>query len=384
MAFFKTSLKQASDFIIASGKQMCDDLKPAEAVMLHSSPGVGKSAVIHESGEEMKDMFEKAFNAKFKIWDVRVGAQQESDIQGIPYPTTVDVVDGLEIKDMMFSTPSWFPREGECGILLLDELANAPIPNQHACYRTIHDRTIHNGRKLPDGVMVIAAGNTKEDKTGAKGIVPALARRFQAHFFIEPSAEDFITHAMRMRFHPAVAGYVGYKPADITTKSQAGEYGFACPANYESVSKMLKNNYMTPELREMGIISCLGSVTGSDFIGFLRNEKWLPNYKKVCETGTYELPDGADTDRGIMFTIVSATAMQILDRIWDEKHTDEEVDNLAEILKKFDVSTAGIAFRSMKRADKKALSKIMTGNFNKLRSVLQDVLTRTEAMANGK
>lgn len=384
MAFLKTTLQEASDFIIASAKQMCDDLVPAEAVMLHSSPGVGKSAVIVQSGEAVKDMFEQAFNAKFKIWDVRVGAQQESDIQGIPYPTTVDVVDGLEIKDMMFSTPSWFPREGECGILLMDELANAPIPNQHACYRTIHDRSIHNGRKLPDGVMIVAAGNTKEDKTGAKGIVPALARRFQAHFFIEPSAEEFMAHAMQRKFHPAVVGFIGHKPAALVSTALTGEYGFACPANYESTSKILKNAYMTPALREMGIASCLGSSIGMDFIGFLRNEKWLPNYKVVGETGEYTLPDGADTDRGIMFTIVSSTAMQILDRIWDEKYTDKEVDNLAEILNKFDVSTAGIAFRSMKRADKKALSKIMTGNFTKLRTVLQDVLTRTEAMASGK
>lgn len=382
---FKSTLTQAEDFIKATIRQMCDEKKAGEPIMLHSSPGVGKSAIIHQVGADVKEQMEEAFNAKFKIWDIRVGAQQESDIQGIPYPATVDVVDGIELKDMMFSTPQWFPREGECGILFADELANAPIPNQHACYRLFHDRSIHNGSTLPEGVIVIAAGNTKEDKTGAKGIVPALARRIQAHFFIEPSVEDFITYAMRKRLHPSVAGFVGFMPNQLTGTALVGEYGFPCPANYESVSGIINNRYMSAELKEMGIISCLGSSTGSDFIGFMRNDKWMPDYKKVSESGEYKIPDGVEVDRGITYFIISSTAMKLMQMMGDDSNaTDEEIDNLAAILEKYDVSTAGIAFRSMKRADKSTVTRIMIGkNYPRLQGVLKDVLSRTQAMAKG-
>lgn len=384
MAITKTTLSQAKDFIMATCRQMAEEKKRGEPVMLHSSPGVGKSAIIHEIGADIKDLFEEAFDAKFKIWDVRVGAQQESDIQGIPYPTTVDVVDGIEVKDMMFSTPQWFPREGECGILFLDELANAPIPNQHACYRLVHDNSIHNGSTLPEGVIVFAAGNLKEDKTGAKGIVPALARRFQAHFFIEPSAQDFITYAMKKKFHPGIVGYISFKPSSITSTALAGEYGFACPANYESVNKMLKNRHLSQEMLELGIISCLGSSIGQDFIGYLRNEKWLPDFNEVAETGKYKAPTEAGVDRGIMFTVISATAMHMVDRLEDAQDDTRKTDNLAAIFEAFDVSSAGVAFRSMKAANPKVVMKIMTDDkLPKLRKVLQEVLARTSSMVRG-
>lgn len=383
MAMTKVSLSQAQSFIMAICKEMADTKKCGEAVMLHSSPGVGKSAVIHQIGADIKDLFEQAFDAKFKIWDVRVGAQQESDIQGIPYPATVDVIDGIEIKDMLFSTPQWFPRDGECGILLLDELANAPTPNQHACYRLVHDRTIHNGTKLPEGVIVLAAGNLKEDKTGAKGILPALARRFCAHFLVEPTAEDFITYAMKRKLHPAVAGWVNFKPSDLVSKALDGEYGFACPANYESVSRILLNRYLTPAEKETGVLSCLGSSVGSNFIGFLRNERWLPNYEEVQKTGVYNAPNDANADRGIMFIIISTTAMRMVDMMEADNPDYEAIDNLNAIFKEFDVSSAGVAFRSIKRANPKALMQIMTNSkLSKLRDSLKKVLDRTSAMAS--
>lgn len=386
MATVKSTLLDAREFIIAAAKQMADSGKPAEGVMLHSSPGVGKSAVVNGLGGEIGDLFEQTFNAKFKVWDVRVGSMQESDIQGIPYPTTVGVADdGREIKDMQFSTPMWFPKEGECGILFLDELSNAPIANQHACYRLVHDRTIHNGTKLPAGVMIAAAGNTKEDKTGAKGIVPALARRFQAHFFIEPTVEEFNIYAFRNGLHSSVIAFLSYDPSKLVGHSLAGEYGFPCPANWESVSNILQNKYLSDSLREAGVLSCVGTSVGTEFIGFLRNADYLPNFEKVRRTGEYELPKNADVDRGIAFTIISATAAQLLQDLTSPVALTAEqkagADNLANILTKFDVSTMGVTFRSVKRANPQALAKIIGDKaYPKLATALKDVVTRASSM----
>ena len=379
MSNYKTSLAQATDYIIATAKKMAKDKKYGEPVMLHSSPGVGKSANVHQVGEIIKEMFEEAFNAKFKIWDVRVGAQDESGIQGIPYPTTVDIVDGVEIKDMMFSTPMWFPREGECGILFLDEISNAAIPNQQAAYRLVHDRSIHNGTTLPEGVIVIGAGNLKEDKTGAKGLIPALARRFKAHFYIEPNVEDFTAYAIKKRLHSAVIGFLNYDTSKLVGKAIEGEFGFACPANWESVSGDLNNEFMDQRMKETGIVSCLGSAVGQEFVGFLRNEKWLPDYNKVEKEGEYSLPNDAETDRAIKFTIVSSTSVRILNNM-DDGVDPELTDNLAEILNKFDPSTAGIAFRAMRRTDQKSLNNIISGKYPKLRSLLTSVVDRASSL----
>lgn len=381
------TLHTAERFLMAHLYQMLDTGTYGEPIMLHSSPGVGKSAIIHQCGFKVKDRFEEVFNAKFKIWDVRVGAQQESDIQGIPHPSdTGEVINGVFTKDMAFSTPPWWPKEGECGILLLDELANSPIPNQHACYRVVHDRSIHNGKTLPPGVIVIAAGNTKADKTGAKGIVPALARRFMAHLFIKPSAEEFMVYAMNKNLHPMVISYLGYDNSKISKHPLPGELGFPCPANWESVSNLLYNPYMDKDLREIGVIGGLGPVEGTEFIGYMRNERYYPNFEEVERTGEYTLPTDSDFDRGGVWAVVISTTTRIMNHLSGDEVSEEskkKANNLAAILREMDVSTAGIAFRTMKSADKSVLSLILRDKALKdLSSLVTDVLQRASSMVN--
>lgn len=389
----KSTLSDAATFIKAIASQMAATKKYGEPVMLHSPPGVGKSASVFQVADEIKDLFEKAFDAKFKVWDVRIGAMPEYDIQGIPFPATVGIgEDGIELKDMFYSTPSWFPREGECGILFTDEISNAAIPNQHAAYRLLHDRSIHNGRKLPEGVLIVGAGNSKEDKTGAKGLIPALARRFQTHFYIEPNLEEFISHGMRKQFHHSVLAFLQYDASMLYRRPDSGELGFPCPANWESISKMMSNPFLgdlyatDPDIAALvnkSIYGAIGHVAGQEYIGFLKNEAYLPNFKKVRETGEYEKPSIRESDRGIMFSIITSTALQILNCLNDDEVPDEETNNLGAILQQFDPSSAGVAFRSMRRADKSAISKIMFGasKYPTLTPVFKSVLDRTKSMA---
>lgn len=381
------TLHAAQRFLMAHLNQMLDSGKYGEPIMLHSSPGVGKSAIIAQTGRALKSRFEEVFKAEFKIWDVRVGAQQESDIQGIPHPSeSGEVIEGVFTKDMAFSTPPWWPKEGQCGILLLDELANSPIPNQHACYRTIHDRSIHNGKTLPPGVIVIAAGNTKEDKTGAKGIVPALARRFMTHLFIKPSAEEFMIHAMEVAMHPTVIAYIAYDNSKIAKHPRPGELGFPCPANWESMSNLLWNRYMDDHLREIGVVGGIGAVEGTEFIGFMRNEKFFPNFDEVEKTGRYTLPTSEDFDRGGIWAIVMATTVRLINHLDGDDVSSEskkKANNLAAILRELDVSTAGIAFRTLKTANKSVISLILRDReLSELSSIITEVLQRASSMVN--
>lgn len=383
MAIMNVSLHEACDYVVNHVLDAMDNGKVAEPVAFHSSPGVGKSAGVNfRIADALREVMSNHYNAKFHVWDVRIGSQMESDIQGTPYTSEVK---GGHIREMFYSTPEWFPREGECGILFLDEISNAPIPNQHAAYRLVHDRTIHNGRKLPDGVIVIGAGNLKEDKTGAKGLLPALARRFQTHFYIKPSVEEFVSYGLEKGIHPAILGWVQVDGSNLYTPPMEGEYGFACPANLDSISDTLWSERQPERMRNAAIYGALGSVKGGDLIGYLKFSDYLPDFNEVMKSGHYQLPNISDSDRGIKIFIVSALTGFLATRLKEDADHDsnekEKTDNLSAVYNSLHPSVSGVSIRALKRIDPKNFIKIMK-QYPKLNGVLQDVLNQSRKLKN--
>jgi MoxR-like ATPase len=58
--------------------------------------------------------------------------------------------------------PKFLPTSGQ-GILFLDELTSAPQMTQAGCYQLVIDRKLGEYR-LPDGWVVIAAGNPASER----------------------------------------------------------------------------------------------------------------------------------------------------------------------------------------------------------------------------
>src|SRR4030065_481378 len=174
-------------------------------VYLHSSPGIGKSSIVLQTAKELGIGF----------IDVRLAQMEQSDVAGIPFVATSAEV-------MKISVPEWFPskekiEKGEkpqYGILFFDELSNAPLGVQHAAYGIILDRMVH-GVELGDGWQIVAAGNLKTDKTGAKGVAPALANRFGTHLEIKATLADFSNYAVSKGFNHQIIGYLNFQPANL-------------------------------------------------------------------------------------------------------------------------------------------------------------------------
>ena len=314
-------------------------LKPT---VMHSSPGVGKSAIVKQIAAEEDALF----------IDVRLSSMESSDVQGIPF------VSG---EDMHFSTPFWFSKaekgaaEGKPVVLFFDELNNAAIDVQKAAYRIILDREIQNGKVLPDAVKIIAAGNLKSDKTGAKDMVPALANRFAFHLDIKASKDDFVSWANGAGIDQRVIGFLEWKPDAIYRFDPArNEHSFPTPRSWEAMSEILSTGYTDDELPPV-VGGCVGQGTSAEFMSFLKYYQKLPSMDDIANGKIDYKVD--NSDRGVVFALTSSLIGAAAESI----DSEDRIKNLWKVVDQLEDEFIALIYRSLKqRGDQFLVSMVRT------------------------
>ena len=323
-----------------------DNMQPP--IALHSKPGIGKSAIVQDVAKEAN---ENHTNVSIGFRDLRLSAMESSDVQGIPH---VDPSSG----DMRFSTPEWFPNGDKepYGILFLDELPNADIDVQKAGYRIVHDRTIQNGKKLPDGWLVVMAGNRKEDKTGVNRLLPALANRFGAHIDVMPDSKAFIQYAFSKGMHPAVTSFLMERP-DFVHKfdPKSDDHAFPSPRSWEFVSNYLnlfKLNPRTQHVENIGnelrtlINGAVGEAAAYNFVGHLKYYQRLPNLDEIArgENTTYkDKLQGEMSDVGVQYALTSS----LIQKISEYRDNNDALENLKGVVEMMEGENQVMLFRGI-------------------------------------
>lgn len=333
-------------------------IKPSSAnICLHGSPGLGKSAIVAQVAKELG----------FRLIDLRLSAMEASDVLGIPYTFN---------GEMRFSTPEWWPVDGVPCIIFLDELKSAPPAVQTAAYRLILDRSIQNGKVLPDNCMIVAAGNLKEDKTGARDLLPAAANRFAIHLIVDKSQalEPFLNYAVANGLHRSVVGYLTWK-RDAIYGVIGDEAAYASPRTWEAVSNMLGIQELSSSvvLRNIAIAGAVGSSEAMSFAGYLENDGKLPDWKRVRSGDTsyeYSIERG---DTCLEYAVAVGIAFEILDAI--DKNAADEIDRLGELLDVVGDDMSVVAFRTMRRNPKAPMVILRTpslkSRFEKIKTHLK-------------
>jgi len=305
-------------------------------IYLHSSPGIGKSAVIRQVTKELDIGFV----------DVRLAQLEQADVAGIPY---VSRSDDDAHETMKTSVPDWFPSKERIkngmfpknGVLFFDEMSNAPIPVQHAAYRIVLDREIHRGCELGDGWAIVSAGNKKTDKTGAKGVAPALANRYAFHLDIEANLNDFTIYAMDVGLNSEIIGFLNFDSSKLYQfDPKKNDVAFATPRSWEQVSNLLSIGYNVDDLAHV-LGGCVGDGVASEFMSFRKYYGSLPNFQKIMSgEETYKVP----TDRGICFALTSSLIQNLVENALDKK----KVKNLEKIMVQLDDDFLIMAYKTVK------------------------------------
>jgi hypothetical protein len=197
-------------------------------VFLWGPPGIGKSEVVQEIADDLGG----------HVIDLRMAQMEPTDIRGIPFFNK-------EINRMDWASPVDLPDEDFASqypivVLFLDEMNSAPPAVQAAGYQLILNRRVGK-YKLPDNVVIVAAGNRDSDKGVTYRMPMPLANRF-VHLEMRPDFASWQNWAVNKGIHKDVVGYLSFAKQDIYDfDSKSSSRAFATPRSWVFVSDLLKD-----------------------------------------------------------------------------------------------------------------------------------------------
>jgi hypothetical protein len=201
--------KQLFDFLL--------NVAPVRPVFIWGPPGIGKSSIVQD------------FAAGVGLPCVSLLGSQlaPEDLIGVP-----QIVDGVS----RFCPPSLIARP-EAYCLFLDELNACTHEVQKAFYSLIQDRRIGEF-ELPEGSIIIGAGNRQQDSAIVRPMSSALVNRM-VHVHLKVSHRDWLDWAYQNGIHPLVIEYIQLRPDHLWSQPPKHEEPFSTPRSWHMLSDAL-------------------------------------------------------------------------------------------------------------------------------------------------
>ena len=266
-------------------------------VFMWGPVGVGKSQGCHQVKERLG----------MNIFDLRANIREPVDLRGIP---------AREGNSTKWLVPDELPRadrDGERGILLLEELNTATTAMQTACLGLVLERKLGD-YTLPPGWVPVATGNRVKDSKGATELPFALRNRF-AHLFVEPDLDTWVSHATAKGVSPMTVAFVRFRPEllhvvpgqsveslDITIPKDAN--AFPTPRSLELSAKY---DDAPESIRHHLFASVLGEHVALQKEAFIKVFSNLPSLDAIIANPTTErVPDETKPDQ--LYAVVTGLA----------------------------------------------------------------------------
>lgn len=222
--------------------------------------GIGKTMGIHELTQQLGIGF----------CELRLVTMTEIDILGIPK----EDANGRTT----YAANSLLPdakRDGERGILVLDEITSAQSTVRAAAYQLLDSKRALGEYKLPERWKVVALGNGIDDGGVFQGMEAAFLSRATC-YRIEPNADVWVKWAISHDINSSVIAYIRWRPENIHVfdPDEMAKI-FPCPRSWTALSTKLsrreKRNSDKPldiDDVELYAAGAIGVELASDFAGF--------------------------------------------------------------------------------------------------------------------
>jgi hypothetical protein len=198
-------------------------------IFLWGPPGIGKSEVVEDITNELGGL----------MIDLRMAQMEPTDIRGIPFYNKdnglMDWAPPIDLPDA--ETASKYPIV----VLFLDEMNSAPPAVQAAGYQLVLNRRVGKYR-LPDNVVIVAAGNRDSDKGVTYRMPLPLANRF-LHLEMRADFQSWQNWAVKKSIHQDVVGYLSFAKNDMYEfNAKSSSRAFATPRSWVFVSQLLDDD----------------------------------------------------------------------------------------------------------------------------------------------
>lgn len=232
------------------------NVSPIRPVFIWGAPGIGKSALVEQ------------FAAEVGLPCVSLLGSQlaPEDIIGIPQ---------IKGETSEFLPPKMIARK-EPYVLFLDELNACSQEVQKAFYSLIHERRIGEYH-LPEGSIVVGAGNRAQDSAIVKTMSSALINRM-FHVQLKADAGQWIKWAKSAGLHPWVIDYIIQRPDDLFSEPPKTEEPFSTPRSWHMLSDALTEygagkKEIPANTLKMLAYGCLSPSHAGMFLAYTKNLK---------------------------------------------------------------------------------------------------------------
>jgi len=297
-------------------KSIVKCFKAKRPLFLWGPPGIGKSELVESIASDLGGY----------MIDLRLAQMEPTDLRGIPFYNK-------ELNKMDWAAPVDLPDEELASqypiiILFLDEMNSAAPSVQAAAYQLTLNRRIGKYR-LPDNVVIVAAGNRDSDKGVTYRMPTPLANRF-VHQEMKVDFNSWQEWAVLNRIHKDVVGYLSFAKGDLYDfDAKSASRSFATPRSWTFVSQLLDEDEDDDTLMNL-IAGTVGEGLAVKFMAHRKVSAKMPQPEDILDG---KVKDLQVKEVSAMYSLVTSLCYELkegLSRAKDSKSKDEwnkKVDN---------------------------------------------------------
>lgn len=302
-------------------------------LFLWGPPGIGKSELVEGIAQELGG----------HMIDLRLGQMEPTDIRGIPFYNK-------DLGKMDWAPPVELPDEDLASqypivVLFMDELNAAPASVQAAAYQLILNRRIGKYR-LPDNVVMVAAGNRESDKGVTYRMPTPLANRF-IHQEMKVDFASYQEWAVQNKIHKDVVGYLSFAKQDLYDfDAKSASRAFATPRSWTFVSQLLDDDTVDDDTLTNLIAGTVGEGLAVKFMAHRKIASKMPNPVDILNG---KVKDLQVKEVSAMYSLVISMCYElknVVESKADSKVFNDMVDNfLGYCMKNFETEITVMATR---------------------------------------
>jgi hypothetical protein len=297
---------------VQARKSLLKAFKVQRPLFLWGPPGIGKSELVENITKDLGGY----------MIDLRLGQMEPTDIRGIPFYNKdsgkMDWAPPVELPDEELA--SQYPVV----VLFLDELNSAAPSVQSAAYQLILNRRIGKYR-LPDNVVMVAAGNRESDKGVTYRMPTPLANRF-IHQEMKVDFASWQEWAVMNKIHKDVVGYLSFAKQDLYDfDAKSASRAFATPRSWSFVSELLDDEGDNDTLTNL-IAGTVGEGLAVKFMAHRKVASKMPNPLDILKG---KVKDLNVKEVSAMYSLVISMCYELKAAV-ENKTADKEFHEMAD------------------------------------------------------